>query len=119
MIKGRQPDQNSLKLYSQLRKAEISVLFQGRTGRIGLRRFLASARVSGIESGECLCGKGKETVEHILLFCDNQPQTFWSRGAQFQKLISEPDLGALVARQLIKSERLGQFGLARKLLYSQ
>jgi hypothetical protein len=37
-----------------------------RTGRIGLRRFLASARVHGVDSDECLCGKGKETAEHVL-----------------------------------------------------
>ena len=71
----RQPDRSSLKLYSQLRKAKSSVLFQARTGRIGLRRFLALARVPGIESAECLCGKGKETTEHILLYYDKRPQT--------------------------------------------
>ena len=75
-----QPDKSSLKLYSQLKKAESSALFQARTGRIGLRRFLASARVPGIESADCLCGKGQETAEHILLYCDERPRT-WSRGA--------------------------------------
>ena len=114
-----QPDQSSLKLYSQLKKAESSVLFQARTGRIGLRRFLASVKVPGIESAECLCGKGRETVEHILLFCNNRPQATWSRGAQFQRLVSEPASSAQVARQLIQSGRLGQFSLASRLLYRQ
>jgi hypothetical protein len=114
-----EPDQSSLKLYSQLKKAESSALFQARTGRIGLRRFLASARVPGIESGECLCGKGRETAEHVLLFCDNRPDNTWSRGTRFQKLVSEPTSGAQVARQLIQSGRLGQFSLASRLLYDQ
>jgi hypothetical protein len=114
-----QPDRSSLKLYGQLKKAESSVLFQARTGRIGLRRFLASARVPGIESADCLCGKGKETAEHILLYCDERPPATWSRGAQFRKLVSEPATGAQVARQLIQGGRLGQFSLASRLLYSQ
>ena len=114
-----QPDGSSLKLYGQLKKAESSVLFQARTGRIGIRRFLASARVPGIESVECLCGKGKETAEHVLLYCDERPQAIWSRGAQFRKLVSEPATGAQVARQLIQGGRLGQFSLASRLLYSQ
>jgi hypothetical protein len=69
-----QPSQSCLKLYSQLKKAESSALFQARTGRIGLWRFLASVRVPGVESDECLCEKGKETAEHVLLHCDNTPQ---------------------------------------------
>jgi len=113
-----EPSKSTLKLYGQLKKAESTALFQARTGRIGLRRFLASARVPGIESGDCLCGKGRETAEHMLLYCDNRPTVNWSRGAQFQKLVSEPESGALVARQLIQSGRLGQFSLASRLLYS-
>jgi hypothetical protein len=69
-----QPFQSGLKLYSQLKKAESSALFQARTGRIGLWRFLAFVRVPRVESEECLYGKGKETAEHILLHCDNTSQ---------------------------------------------
>src|ERR1700704_6561442 len=76
-----QPSQSCLKLYSQLKKVESSALFQARTGRIGLRRFLASVKVPEVESEECLCEKGKETAEHVLLHCDNTPQRAWSRGA--------------------------------------
>jgi hypothetical protein len=68
-----QPSQSCLKLYSQLKKAENSALFQARTRRIGLRRFLAFVRVPEIESKECLCEKGKETAKHVLLHCDNTP----------------------------------------------
>jgi hypothetical protein len=98
---ARQAGQSCLKLYSQLKKAESSVLFQARTGRIGFRRFLAFVRVPGVESDECLCEKGKETAEHVLLHCDNTPQRVWSRGAQFQKLVSEPAAVSQIARQLI------------------
>jgi hypothetical protein len=68
---------------------------------IGFRRFLASVRVPGVESDECLCKRGKETAEHVLLHCDNTPQRVWSRGAQFQKLAFEPAAVSQIARQLI------------------
>ena len=113
-----EPNNTSLKLYKELKKAESSVLFQARTGRIGLRKFLASARVPEIESGECLCRGGLETVEHVLLYCDNTPRA-WSRGAQFGRLVSEPESSAKVARQLIQSGKLGQFSLANRLLYKK
>ena len=78
---------------------------------------LASVRVPGIESEGCLCEKGKETAEHVLLHCDNTPQRAWSRGAQFRKLASEPMAVGQIARQLIQCGRLGQFRLASRLLY--
>jgi hypothetical protein len=66
-----QPSQSGLKLYSQLKKAESSALFQARTEKIGLWRFLAFVRVPEVESKECLCGKGKKTAEHVLLHYNN------------------------------------------------
>jgi hypothetical protein len=59
-------------------------------------------RVPEVESEECLCEKGKETAEHVLLHCDNTPQRAWSRGAQFRKLASEPAAVGQIARQLIQ-----------------
>jgi hypothetical protein len=82
------------------------------TRRIGLRRFLASARVPRIESGECLCGQGLETAEYILLVCTDQHLVYWEPGARFEKLVSEAESGAVVARQLIRSGKLGQYSLA-------
>jgi hypothetical protein len=58
-------------------------------------------RVLEVESEECLCGKGKETAEHVLLYCDNILQRVWSRGAQFRKLAFEPAAVGQIARQLI------------------
>jgi hypothetical protein len=40
-----------------------------RTERIGLRSYLASRKVPGYESPECLCGFAKQTVKHILVHC--------------------------------------------------
>jgi hypothetical protein len=68
-------------------------------------------------TAECLCGKGKETAEHVLFACDDQPQAIWGRGIRFERLVSEADSGALVARQLIRCGKLGQYSLAAHLLY--
>jgi hypothetical protein len=76
-------------------------------------------KVPGVVSEECLCEKGKETAEHVLLYCDNTPQRAWSRGAMFSKLASEPAAVGQIARQLIQGGRLGQFRLASRLLYSR
>jgi hypothetical protein len=84
-----------------------------------LRKFLASARVPGIESGECLCGGGPETAEYTLLFCADQPRDDWEPGARFEQLASEPGSGAAVARRLIRSGKLGQYNLAARLLYGR
>jgi hypothetical protein len=89
-----QPSESCLKLYSQLKKAENSALFQARAGRIGLRRFLPSARVPGVDSDECLCGKGKETTEYVLVHCDDTPQRAWSK---------ESSLGSLFLNQPLQA----------------
>jgi hypothetical protein len=57
-----QPSQSPLKLYSQLKKAESLAIFQARTGRIGLRRFLASARVPGLALTSAYVGKARRRL---------------------------------------------------------
>lgn len=114
-----QPSKNIFSAHSQLKKAESSVLIQARTGRIGLRQFLFKAKVSGVDSADCSCGKGVETAEHLILFCELREQGIWSRGSQFEKLTSNLDSAKQVARQLIQFGRLGQFKLADRLLYKQ
>jgi hypothetical protein len=114
-----QPCKNTLLLHNQLKKAESSVLVQARTGRIGLRQFLFKAKVPGVISASCPCGKGLETAEHLLLYCDQAAPSVWSRGSQFKKLISNPANTKQLARHLIQSGRLGQFKLADRLLYRQ
>jgi hypothetical protein len=117
LAKDGQPKPKNFKLYSKLKKAESSVVFQARTGRIGLRHFLAKARVPEISSPECSCGGGLETAEHVLLHCWNRPSS-WPRGARFRKIMEAPECVGKVARELIQCGRLGQFSLANKLLYS-
>jgi hypothetical protein len=112
-----QPNKSILRLHNQLKKAESSALIQARTGRIGLRQFLFKVNVPGIDSPLCLCGKGVETAEHLLLFCDNTKHHTWPRSTPLRKLIADPASTSLVARHLIQSGRLNQFKLADRLLY--
>jgi hypothetical protein len=49
------------------------LLIIAKTKMIGLRRFLAFARVPKVDLDKCLCKKGKKTAEHVLLYCDNTP----------------------------------------------
>ena len=111
-----QPDARNLELYSRLKKAESSALFQARTGRIGLRLFLHTANVPGVDSTFCSCGQGVETAEHLLLHCRDHPSR-WSRGARFSRLIENVETASQAARQIIQCGRLGQFSLANRLLY--
>jgi len=117
LAKDGRPRPNNIKLYSKLKKAESSAVFQARTGRIGLRHFLAKARVPEISSPECSCGYGLETAAHVLLHCKDRPSS-WPRGARFRKIMEAPECVGQVARELIQCGRLGQFSLANKLLYS-
>jgi hypothetical protein len=69
-----QPSQSCLKLYSQLKRQRAQRSFRLGLGGSAFGGFLASVRVPGVESEECLCEKGKETAEHVLLHCDDTPQ---------------------------------------------
>ena len=113
------PEALRLNLHSNLRKAESAVLIQARTGRISLSHFLSKARVPGFPSPLCTCGEGTETAEHVLAHCKNLgSQRPWRNGTKLIQLVSQPECSATTARWLIKSGRLAQFSLAKKLLYS-
>ena len=65
------PDKKVLKLHNGLHKAESAILVQLRTEKIGLRDFLVKRRVPNIDSPQCECNQGRETVKHVILHCPN------------------------------------------------
>jgi hypothetical protein len=67
-------DQRALERHKGLTKAESSLLIQARTGAIGLRDFLFRAKVRTISTPYCDCGRGRETVEHLVVWCPQPPK---------------------------------------------
>ena len=69
----------SLRKHQGLTKAQSSLLTQARTGTIGLRDFLFRAKVPEVYTPYCDCGQGRETVEHLVVWCSNPPtQRTWN-----------------------------------------
>ena len=64
------PTRDVLEIHKGLDKQLSSLVFQMRTGKIGLRKFLYEQRVPGVEDKGCdLCGQEEQTVYHILSTC--------------------------------------------------
>jgi hypothetical protein len=116
------PSRTVLKLHSGLRKASSSVLVQARTGRIGLARFLYKRRVPGVLTAQCRCSAGEETVRHMALFCTEEAgrrQHLRINGRlDYRQLVGTNNGAKKLAEWVIRSGRIGQFSLARRLLYS-
>jgi hypothetical protein len=74
-----------LKLHKKLSSPLYSVLTQMRTGNVGLRQFLHRRRVPGYDNASCECGRGEQTVAHVLLnylrLIDLRKE-MWGRGRQ-------------------------------------
>src|SRR3982074_1384771 len=121
----RPPNPRILSLHKNLHKAESSTLIQLRTGYIGLRHFLNKANVPGYESGTCACGRGPETLHHVLIHCPKEAECRsilrgaqgQERGLDFRGLLNTPNTTPLTTKWMIKSGRIPQFKLAGALLY--
>jgi hypothetical protein len=115
------PAESILKLHAELRKAESSTLIQIRTACIGLAAFLRRMRVPGIDTSRCRCEEGNETPEHVALYCpeeEGRRDELRAGGAlDYRWLTGTPKGAKILSRWFIQSGRLGQFSLARDLLY--
>ena len=115
-----------LRRHEGLTKAQSSLLTQARTGDIGLRDYLFKAKVPGVLIPYCECGEGRETVEHLVVWCDIPPKLRTWKEAEIR---SQRDLqlvlrgvgarSARLARKvlswLMDSTRLLEYSLARRL----
>ena len=116
----------TLKRHKGLTKAESSLLVQIRTGAIGLRDFLYKRRVPEVLTSRCECGEGRETAEHLVVWCLAPPLTRrWERAEirtqrDFYSTLQgiSPAAARLTRRilgWLMDSGRLPMYGLARRL----
>lgn len=116
----------TLKRHEGLSKAKSSLLVQIRTGAIGLRDFLFKQGVPEVPTPQCECGEGRETVEHLVMWCLAPPLTrTWERAEirtrqDFYSVLQGigPSAARLTRRilsWLMDSERLPMYSLARKL----
>lgn len=115
-----------LRRHEGLTKAQSSLLTQTRTGDIGLRDYLFRRKVPGIPTPHCECGEGRETVEHLVVWCSDPPQQKTWDGNEIR---SHRDLQLVlrgvgarsirlvkrVLNWLMDSGRLLEYSLARKL----
>jgi hypothetical protein len=119
-------DQRALERHEGLTKAESSLLTQARTGAIGLKDFLFRARVPGIPTPYCNCGQGRETVEHLVVWCPQppNPRTWSATEIRSQRDLyraldgpgdRERWLARKVVRWLLHSRRLLEYRLAVRL----
>ena len=117
------PDKKNLRIYEDMRKAESSVIFQVRTGVIGLNYFLKRRRVPGIDSELCRCGFGPETAVHMAVFCGEYEESRrWLEDRRdgmvhWSELVGTPAGARRLARWMIQQGRIEQFSLANRLLY--
>ncbi|KAK1529175.1 zinc knuckle [Colletotrichum costaricense] len=59
----------SLKYYQGLTRAQSSMLFQCRSGVIGLNGYLFSLKANLVETHRCRCGHPMQTAEHLFAHC--------------------------------------------------
>jgi len=117
------PTAQVLSLHKSLQKAESALLVQARTGKIGLGKFLHNRKVPGFETAQCRCRAGFETPRHIVLYCIEEAgrrgQLMDQAGRKwtYEQLTGRAQATKGFARWMMGSGRLGQFALAKRLLY--
>ena len=114
------PSKKTLLKYRGLKRAVAAVLFQMRTGKIGLNDYLW--HIHRAESPLCTCGEGRQTVRHVLLDCNNHrelrrevweaPGSGWnglSSPTNIKAIWENPQLAKTAAIYMLRTGLLGQF----------
>ena len=115
----------ALDKYRGLRKHESSLLFQMRTGKIGLNAFLYARRVPGVYTPRCRCGSGAvETASHLVLNCELLERERWALSQRvppplrthrdFMAAITDSEKAATIVRWFLTLGRLQEYRLAIK-----
>jgi hypothetical protein len=111
------PTRDILQLHTSAHNALSSVIIQMRTGKIGLRQFLFDRKVPEIPNPQYECGRGNQSVPHILLACEefkDLRREIWegSNGRRtrmdLREILNTPNKAKKVARFTILTRLLRQ-----------
>lgn len=107
------PGRRALEPHWGASKSLSSIITQLRTGKIGLKAYLHSRKVPGIDSPSCECGFRLQTIEHILFYCRRHHQlrrTHLGPGHMtLGEVLSTPKLTIKAAKFIEATRLLGQF----------
>lgn len=107
-----QPNKTVLNKYRGLSRPLGTVLFQMRTGKIGLKNYLH--RIGVEENNRCVCGSN-QTVQHVLLNCtrfQDLRKQMWdgtTRETDLRELLTDSSHTAKAAKYMVMTGLLKQF----------
>jgi ribonuclease HI len=111
------PTKKVLQLHEGRPKRESALLIQLRTEKIGFNDFLFNRRVPYVTSPRCDCGARRQTVAHILLYCNkrrnlrNRIFANLSGRDNIRTILSTPQLATKAIEYVEQTQILGQVGI--------
>ena len=111
------PHKKNVDIYTDVPKVTASTIIRARTGAIGLKGYLGSIRLA--DTKDCECGRGKETVKHLVLNCslprmERGRRKMWGQFRQaptdINETLSDRDTAQHIAYFLMRSGILGHLG---------
>lgn len=107
------PSKAILALHSGLKRAASSIVVQLQTGKIALAAYLGT--FGAMDSVDCTCGQGRQTVKHILTTCPihetHRNNILWASGREtdYRRILSQVTLVRKAAQFMVATRLLGQF----------
>jgi ribonuclease HI len=112
-----EPTTKVLLLQKSVPRPFSSLIVQMRTAKIDLRQFLSLRKVPDVDDDKCECGRGSQTVRHVLFSCPvyyELRQETWGRERKrdqqdLRKVLGAPAPALKAAKFMRNTGLLGQF----------